>query len=189
MQAILPVVSRLSCIPTATVYDAADLFQAIATHNSKKVKRIVTLCKTDYQYVLDTSGCPPICAAAKTGYVDLVTLLLRNGFCAHIPDDRCWFPVHYAASNNNCDVIYVLVNRGDADVTRKCPVDTCPCQKQSALHAAAMNGQYDAVMALINCGADVNATDFKHRTAEQVAREKGHTEVAELLHRYADVKA
>ena len=179
----------MSCFPVKKVYEADDLFQAISSGNSKKVKRILKLTKTQYQYVLDKSGCPPICLAAKYGFDDLVMTLLKNGYGPHVPDDRCWFPVHYAASNNNCDVIYVLVNGGDADVTRKCPVDTCHCQKQSALHAAAMNGQYDAVMTLINCGADVKATDFKNRTPEQVAREKGFEDTADLLKRQAEIQS
>ena len=165
------------------VYQSKDLFEAIESHDRRKLKRILKQSKTRFQYILDRHGCPAICQVAKYGHDDFIPLLIKYGFDIHIPDDRCWFAVHYAASAGNCDAIYILVSRGKADVTRRCPVDTCRCAKQTALHVAALYGHYKAVESLLQCGCDVMALDHKGKTAAQVAEEKGFREVADLLHR------
>ena len=164
-----------------------DLFLAIEQRDTKQTKRILSSTETQCQYALNQDGLPPICVAAKLGYDDIIVLLLEHGFTAHVPDDRCWFPVHYAAKNDQCDVIYVLVNRGQADVTKRCPVDACKCEKSTALHAAAQHGSYNAAKTLVQCGIDVTTLNHRGQTAQQVAEELGHDDVAELLRRSAKI--
>ena len=166
-------------------YESKDLFEAIEAGDIKRTKRVLDSCRTRHQYVLNQDGLPPICVAAKLGFEEIIVLLLEYGFTPHVPDDRCWFPVHYAAMNDQRDVIYVLVNRGQADVTKRCPVDSCKCEKSSALHAAAYYGSYDAAKTLLQCGVDVTAKNYEGKTAEQVAMERGFSNVADLLLRSA----
>ena len=89
-------------------YDSKDLFQAIEKHDRRKIKRILRSTKTKFEYLVDSHGCPPICQAAKYGHEEIIVLLLKHGYNVHIPDDRCWFAVHYAASAGNCEVMIFI---------------------------------------------------------------------------------
>jgi len=51
----------------------------------------------------------------------------------------------------------------------------------SDLKAAARRGQAKKVQALLEAGADVDATDEKGLTVLTVATQAGHTEIGELL--------
>ena len=169
-------------------FEAADLFRAIKHHDVRRTKRIARKTGTRFEYVNDVeSGCPPMCLAAKQGFIDTITVLFHYGLSPHVPDDKCWFPVHYAAQNGQCDVINVLVECGHADVTRSCPVAECPCKKQTALHVAAEFGQYEAVLALLHGGSDVNSRDFQNKTPLQVANDAGHENIVHVINSFVAI--
>ena len=159
-------------------FDSSDLLTSIKRHDVSRTRRIAKLTRTQFEYVADDTGCPAMCLAAKEGSVEIINVLLKYGLNPHVPDDKCWFPIHFAAQSGKIDVICALVEGGHADVRRKCPVASCRCKKQSALHVAAEFGQYESALALLQYGSDVEATDFQQKTPAQVARDSGNKNIA-----------
>ena len=54
------------------------------------------------------------------------------------------------------------------------------------LMEAAQNGHMGVVQLLVSRGADVRLRDYRKRTAEQLAKAKGHEEVVVFLHGLGD---
>jgi ankyrin repeat protein len=52
------------------------------------------------------------------------------------------------------------------------------------LHAAALTGQYEAVELLINKGADVKSKNNRGMTPLQLASQRGHQHIVELLRQF-----
>ena len=133
----------------------------------------------------DSSGRTPLDWSALKGHGDAVILLLNNGADVNICDgiyNRT--ALHNAAILGHCGVIEELRNR-KADVNAKTTNGRPP------LFFAASNGHRDAVILLLNNGADVNICDDTYKaTALHRAAAIGHCGVIdELLNRKADVNA
>jgi ankyrin repeat protein len=56
------------------------------------------------------------------------------------------------------------------------------------MHAAAAGGHKDIVELLLTKGADINIKDRQGQTPLQIAQEKGHTEIADLLKKRGSTK-
>jgi len=82
--------------------------------------------------------------------------------------------INAAAASRNTEVVK-LVLRAGADP------DTQQEAGYTALHSAAINNNSDMVRALLDGGADPGVRTDAGQTAAEMAREKGHTEVAEML--------
>jgi len=55
---------------------------------------------------------------------------------------------------------------------------------QTALMLAASEGHTDIVQMLLDTGADVNPTNLHSETAEQIARNNGHVDIADFIRDY-----
>ena len=82
--------------------------------------------------------------------------------------------INAAAASRNTEVVK-LVLRAGADP------DTQQEAGYTALHSAAINNNSDMVRALLDGGADPGVRTDAGQTAAEMAREKGHTEVSEML--------
>jgi len=85
-------------------------------------------------------------------------------------------PLMLGVNGGNADIIALLAG-ARADVNYKCAAEP----KETALHRAAIKGDYDMVSALLKNGADPLLADAFNRTAARRARESGNLNVASKL--------
>lgn len=126
----------------------------------------------------DNQNFTPLHAAVVGKHKDVVALLIENG--ANINARARWdyTPMYYAAWSRNTEMVELLVEEG-ADVNAKDEWDWTP------LHYMAQHDYYrDMAEFLIAKGANVNAEDRWGWTPLQVAEDKGHTEIVELLRKH-----
>ena len=112
------------------------------------------------------------------GHVDVLELLLAHGADANAKDSAAWSLLHYAAGSGSTDMTRLLLNKS-ADVNAKENEGG-----QTPLHRAAGKGHTTVAELLIANGADVNAKENEGKTALSVAKDKGNTEIVELLRKH-----
>jgi ankyrin repeat protein len=95
-----------------------------------------------------------------------------------IADD--WTPLHVAAHAGRIEVAEYLLTKG-ADIQAKC---TCGDEGLTPLHMAARNGHENTVKMLLTKGADASLKSKAGRTPMDLAKEKNHPEVVELLSKH-----
>jgi len=136
----------------------------------------------------------PLFWSCRGGYLDMVKLLVDNG--AEVNDRALrrmtWGPtlidnysnLHIAAHRGHTDVIEYLLGKG-ADIHARC---TRGDEGLTPLHMAARNGHVDAVRVLLAKGADTSLKSKGGRTALDLAKEKNHPDVVELLQNHGAKK-
>lgn len=125
----------------------------------------------------DCDGCQAIHAAAWGGQRAMVDFLLGVGAKATIPDAH-QVALHYAAAFGDMDAAKRLLAEGvsvnqeelDDGAWRLLPI-----------HFAAMHGRMEMARFLVEAGAKLDAHCMWGGTPADMAREKGHVEVAEYL--------
>lgn len=91
-------------------------------------------------------------AEKKCGYVKIVEALLRNEeINVNAQDNNKKTSLHYAAKNNNKEIVVALIE-AEADVNIRDE------NRETPLHLAARNNNKEIVVALIKAGADVSIT-------------------------------
>ena len=84
-------------------------------------------------------------------------------------------PLHFAAQNNKCEMLRLMLEQGAA-------VDVRDEDGDTPLHLAAMDGKVAAVHLLLNAGASVSTVDKQcGYTALHCAAQFGHAEVIRVL--------
>jgi uncharacterized protein len=111
-----------------------------------------------------------IMLAAFKGHLETVKLLHTYG--AAINKDG-WTPLHFAAFEGHASICKYLLD-SNAQVDARAPND------ETALMLAARNGRYDVVKVLLG-KADPNLKTSSGGTALQLAVQKGHADVAQLI--------
>lgn len=107
-------------------------------------------------------------------------ILIRAGANVNVGDSEHQFtPLMVAAFLNEIDLMKLIIKKG-GDVNAKSSARSC---NSTALQVAAGEGHLDAVKILIEAGADVNYKSTDGLSAEEIARKKGHTAVAEYIHK------
>ena len=112
-----------------------------------------------------------------------------------VPDS----PLHEAAKNNNAEEIRALAAKGE-DVNRSVKCEGIPqpvnisqgrpsaewwdSARWTPLHVAANYGGCEAILALINLGANVSPPDRNGRTPLDWAKARGRDEAADLLEKH-----
>jgi ankyrin repeat protein len=126
----------------------------------------------------------PLFCACAWGYLEIAKLLIGEGAevsarAGHRGEK--WYnltPLHLAALMGHTDVVQYLLAQG-ADIHI-----TCSCFDEedfTPLHLAAQHDRLDVVKVLIAKGVDVNLKTNKGRTALDLAKERKHTGIIELL--------
>ena len=87
-------------------------------------------------------------------------------------------PLHEAAMAGRADVIRLLVEECD---TLDLNVRTHKGPASTPLHLTAERGHVECVVALVECGAFLNAVDRRCRTAKDAAAENGKRQVVHTL--------
>ncbi len=126
----------------------------------------------------------PLMAAARSSQIEVVKFLIEAGADVHRRDQYGHTPLHCAVGSpasrftdeaqQAC--VQELVEHG-AEIEAKDEGESTP------LMSAAWFGCLRPVRYLLDKGATANAVDSKGRTAESLARERGHVEIAEILAR------
>jgi len=123
-------------------------------------------------------------AASRNGHSTILDLLIANGADVNLnairgtPLHRAAFSLPRVEEDVSVEIIEKLLTKG-ADVNAK-----DPSQGRTPLHQAAFRGRYKSVERLITAGADLNAEDNEGRTPSDLAEQRGHTEIVELLKKH-----
>jgi ankyrin repeat protein len=127
---------------------------------------------------LSKDGFTALHFACFFGQVEAARLLLKHGAAVDVVAANATrvMPLHSAASARNLEAARLLLERG-------APVNARQQGGWVPIHAAAQNGDRGMVELLLGHGADSSVVNDAGKTAAEVAREKGHAEIAGLLER------
>ena len=112
---------------------------------------------------------------ACLGYLDAATVMARYFEPSERGQRNGSLALHYGAAHGHANVVKMLL---DLD---KETVDEENDDKQTPLHLAAFYGNVDAVKMLLQYNAKLDPVDKNNKTAQQLARDRGHNDVAEIL--------
>jgi len=112
--------------------------------------------------------------ASVAGDVEMVKVLLTEGFNVNANDLYGNSSLHFAAINNHPETINLLLQSG-IDINAKNKYGNC------ALHGAAAYGYIEVIQILLSQGADVNAKNKDGNSILHVAAAYGQTEALEIL--------
>lgn len=158
----------------------------------------------------DSEGKTATALAAMEGNKIIVNLLLGRGADPNIPDNHGRTALHHAAWGDHDEAVEVLLKH-NADLSafdkrrqsalhlaaerasdkvveallenreKRPNVNAKAADGQTALHRAAWGGSFEVVESLCNNGADTLILDSEKKRPWQVAAEKGHESIVELL--------
>ena len=121
------------------------------------------------------NGDSALMIAASKGDMKLLDLLLANGAKTNPPTDKnAWTALHYAAFEGQLPALERLLAAG-ADIDALTP------NLSDALMLAARNGHIDTVRRLLKTPIDLDRRNDREVTAEEWARSKGNTRIADLI--------
>lgn len=123
----------------------------------------------------NNNGRSPLHTAVAEGSRDTAQLLLKRGAKVDARDWNGWTPLYEACAKADVGTARLLLQHG-ADVNARDDV-----ARQTALHAAAMDGSEPIATLLLEWDADINAKDRVGLTPEQTAIIRGNETTAEIL--------
>ncbi|KAI9149046.1 Ankyrin-1 [Paramyrothecium foliicola] len=133
-------------------------------------------------HVSDTDGMRPLIAAAKSGVVDAVRLLLDHGANIDETDGYGMTALLWASQYNNLKSVEELLSR-------EALVDLADSEGQTPLSAASMRGHTEVVHLLLEHGANPNSSVHYGKSPLLFAAAGGHLTVVEaLLDKGADIR-
>ncbi len=152
-----------------------DIFEASALG---KVDRIAMLLRDDPSRVSAYSqdGFYPLGLAAFFNHLDAVRALIAAGADVHAVARNAFKvqPIHAAAASRNLDIVRAVLEAGaDPNVPQQ--------QGFVPLHEAGTNGNRALAELLIKHGADPHQANEAGKSSIDLAREKGHTELADWM--------
>ena len=113
---------------------------------------------------------PDLIAAAEEGDAAEVEALLQAGADVHCVDSLGWTPLHEAAISNSDPAVCALLLRHRASVTAVNNYGETPLHMGAANESAAVN---EICALLLQHGASPEEADSDHRTAMDIAEERG----------------
>jgi FOG: Ankyrin repeat len=169
-----------------------DIFDAVFAGNTARVRELLDPVSVPAETRLalvnqkDNHGWTPLHCAARNGHADIVRMLLNA-----VPEDARLALVNQQ-NNNGETLLFYAAFSGQAEIARML-LDAVPevarltlvNQKDNygwtPLHCAAYNGKIEIAQMLTADGACLDDQNNQGKTPAQVAREKGHPEVANLI--------
>ncbi|KAF8307882.1 putative proteolysis and peptidolysis-related protein [Clavulina sp. PMI_390] len=158
-----------------------------AQQNQASLVRSLLTANASLLNAKDADGRTPLHTAASTGSLDSTRYLLDQKADVNARDEMGWTPLmiaaandkgitalHYAASKGRVQIGRTLINRG-ADINAKDRANQHP------LHRAATTNSSAFVSLLLSPPAELKLPKTRLNTADRVAMESGHGDVAILL--------
>jgi ankyrin repeat protein len=153
-----------------------DIFEAAATGSQDRLEQLLHNDQSKLNS-FSADGWTPLHLAVFFGRVNTTHVLLEKGAdldAASHTEERVT-PLHSALANpHNAALAQVLIDAG-ADIS------ATQLQGYTPLHYAAANGLEPIARQLLERGADRSVRDKTGKTASDLAREKGHLPLADLL--------
>jgi ankyrin repeat protein len=151
-----------------------DIFEAAALGKLERLKD----CACDAAAINSRSndGFTALHFACYFGQSEAARVLIEKGATvdAVAANPMKVMPLHSAASARNLEAARLLLQHG-------APVNARQQGGWSPIHAAAQNGDRAMIELMLKHNADPKLTNDDGKTPGQIAREKGHDEVAALL--------
>ncbi|WP_168464272.1 ankyrin repeat domain-containing protein [Wolbachia endosymbiont of Ctenocephalides felis wCfeT] len=122
----------------------------------------------------DIEGRTALSLAAESGNQEVCETLLKYGADVNIQDKYGYTPLLFAVKHEHQKLSETLLKYG-ADVNIRDIYGVTP------LHWAALRGEVEIVKSLIKHGANIDIRVNGGKAASDLAREKGHTEIAGFL--------
>jgi ankyrin repeat protein len=164
----------------ALLAEYPNLINSNAVWVETPIEAAAQMGRRDIVEFLLSAGAPlEICTAAMMGMADKVESMLQGDPPLKDAKGAHGLPLMYFPAVVGDTRIAEIVLAHGADINTGSGGNT-------ALHAAVLFGQPDMARWLLEHGADPNALDYEQKTPEQVATEKGHPEVAEVIRRYTN---
>lgn len=113
--------------------------------------------------------------AIKHKNVDCVRVLIESGADVNLINGIGETPLHYAADTGDNDIIKLLLEHG-ANINYQ-SVNL----KHTALHVATFRRYNEWVELLIDQNADIGLLDSAHKSAEDIAMEKGYKDLINIF--------
>lgn len=129
--------------------------------------------------LLDTvsdHGFTPLGIATHFGNEDVVRFLLGKGADPNIQSQNGYnvYPIHAAISSGFDNIAKMLIEAG-------AEVNVLQSSRTTPLHFASQQGNIDLIILLLENGALVETKNDMGKTASDLAAEKGHNEIANIL--------
>lgn len=126
--------------------------------------------------VVSDHGFTPLGLATHFGNEAVVRYLLAKHADPNVQSQNGYnvYPLHAAISANFDGIAKMLIEAG-------AEVNVLQASRISPLHFAAQNGNIDLIILLLENGARIEIKNDLGKTASDLAAEKGHTEIADIL--------
>lgn len=172
-------------ILTGTPYAFTALCAAIAAAAHTLSPERATIAEVNRELSQDSP--PHDILGERARSIEIIRLLLSAGADPNL-STRTRTPLAVAALSGDAELVALLLDAG-ADVAGPSwsPLSMQPHPKGSfgfaghALHEAAQKGHTEVVRLLCARGADVSARDHEGKTASELAIERGHSEIVQIL--------
>ena len=150
------------------------LIDEVKNNNLDEVRKLIAKGADVNEKAPD--GLTPLLLAARSGYLEIVKVLLEAGASVHIVD---WAmkstPLHKSAYMGHADIIPLLISKG-IDINAQGPYNG-----YTALHDATWHAHIEAVKTLIDAGARLDLKGHDGKTPLDLAKRFGYTNIGNLI--------
>jgi len=175
---VVSVLLAKGAMVNATATNGMTALHMASQQNQKEVASMLLAKGADVN-AKDQDGMTPLLTAVANGSKDVAALLLANHADVNAQDNQGRNALLLVANGGNREMAELLL-------ANKADVNSSFLGGVTPLHVAAASGNKAMVVLLLAHGADVDARDNQlGETPMGWAKERGKTEVAELLSRYA----
>ncbi|CAH0719466.1 unnamed protein product, partial [Brenthis ino] len=127
----------------------------------------------------DTNGLTALHYASRYGLVELCKILILNKANVNSSNKKGKTPLHLAALNNKTVVISFLLDNG-------ANINAIDLSGNTALHDASEVGNIGAAKILLNYNPNIVLLNGSQKSAIDVAKEKLHLTIIDLIEKYAN---
>jgi ankyrin repeat protein len=150
-----------------------------AQNGHLEVAKLLIICGANVNQATRQDGFTPLCIAAQYGHLKVAKLLIKSQADVNQTNEYGGTPLHIAVMLDHLELAKLLIKH-------KANVNQADTSGATPLFIAASNGHLELTKLLIESHAYINqATDGK--TALDIATEKGHKDVIEVLKHQVNV--